>query len=278
MKVTEYVNVAYGPHERNVLDAYLVDNGGAPAPVLIFLHGGGYVSGDKDAIQEVPLMQECLEAGISVVSANYRFIKTDPAPAPLYDGTRVIQFVRSKAEEWGIDPERIALSGSSAGGHIGLWNALRGDLSNPNSDDPIERIPSHVRAFVGYGTQVSKDQRFYEGIYEGPHIQPNLALYFGIPSLDELYKPEVLKLAEEASAITYMSPSAPPAFMIYHHLLPEPPHIPADAPVGEVIHHPMHGYILKQKYDEFGIPYVLRHTGDPERPGEVLRFLLEVLK
>src|SRR5690606_36109281 len=154
-----------------------------------------------------------------------------------------------------------ATSGSSAGGHLALWNALNGNIANQDSPDPIDKYSSEVVAFVGFGTQVSKDQRFYEGIYEGPHIQPNLAMFYGMNSIDELYEPQFLKLAEEASAINYMSPSAPPAFMVYDFPL-DLPKIPADSPVSYVIHHPIHGYILKEKYEKYGIPYVLRHADD----------------
>jgi acetyl esterase len=274
MRVKEYKDIAYGPYERSRLDAFIVNVKGGLSPVLVYFHGGGYVGGDKAAVNNV-LLKECLEVGISVVVCNYRFITNDPFPAPMNDGTRALQFVRSKAEEWGIDPELIASSGSSAGGHIALWNALKGNLTKPDSSDPVERYASDVVAFVGFGTQVSKDQRFYIDIYKGPHIQPNIAMFYGIPSANELYKAENLKLAEEASAINYMSAAAPPAFMAYDFNLHDTKLIPEDAPVGEVIHHPMHGYVLQQKYNEFGIPYTLRHSGDPVRPGEIVRFLKE---
>ncbi|PYI57460.1 alpha/beta hydrolase [Paenibacillus flagellatus] len=274
MQVREWKDIAYGPHERNVLDVYAVGKEGEPSPAVVFFHGGGYVSGDKAAVVPTALMKECIQAGISVVTANYRFITTDPFPAPMEDGTRALQFVRHMAPEWGIDPARIASAGSSAGGHIALWNALKGDLADPDSSDPVERTSSAVSAFVGFGTQVSKDQRFYEGIYEGPHIQPNLALFYGVASTDDLYRPETLRLAEAASAINFMSEAAPPAFMAYDYPL-DGPFIPADAPVGVVIHHPMHGYMLKKKYDELGKRFELRHSGDPIRPGELAQFLLD---
>ncbi|WP_066189949.1 alpha/beta hydrolase [Gracilibacillus timonensis] len=273
MSIQEYKNVAYGPHGRNKLDAYIVKNETVPSPLVIFFHGGGYVGGEKEGAA-TELMHDCLAAGISFVTCNYRFITTDPYPAPMQDGTRAIQFVRSMAKEWGFDGQRIASAGSSAGGHIALWNALNGDLADPASPDPIERIPSDVTAFVGHATQVSKDQRFYEPIYTGPHIQPNLTLFYGISSLDELDRPDIIRLAEEASAITYMSEHAPPAFMSYDFPL-EGTTIPADASVDKVIHHPMHGYLLKQKYDQLGIPFTLRHAGDPVQKGEITRFLLE---
>jgi acetyl esterase len=276
MNLKTYNNITYGPYQRNVLDAYLVEKDGEPTPVLVYFHGGGYIKGDKSEITYLPLMQECLEAGISVITCNYRFITNDPYPAPMQDGTRAIQFVRSMAAEWNLDPSRIASGGSSAGGHLALWNALRGDLSLPDSADPIERYSSEVAAIVGSGTQASKDQRFYEGIYEGPLIQQNLTLFFGIPSFEELYTPACLRLAEQASAINHMSENAPPAFMSYSmEIAFDELRIPADASANDVIHHPMHGYMLKQRYEEYGIPFVFRHIHDPVRPGERVRFLLE---
>lgn len=275
-QVKELKDVVYGPYERNVLDAYLVGSKENPSPAVLFMHGGGYLHGDKETNLSGVLKKECLDNGISVISANYRFISTDPYPAPMQDGTRAIQFVRHMAEEWGIDPDKIATSGGSAGGHILLWNALKGDSSNTDSSDPVERESSAVSAFVGFATQASKDQRFYHGIYEGPHIQPNLVLFYGMDSIDDLNKPEFLKLAEEASAITYLSEKAPPLLLNYDYPLDDELCIPQDAPVGEVIHHPMHGYVLKQRYDALGKKLVLRHKNDPLQPGEVARFLQEV--
>lgn len=273
-RTPDYRDVVYGPYERNVLDVYLAENRGGPTPAVIFFHGGGYMNGDKAENLSQQLLRECLQAGITVISANYRFITKKPFPAPMQDGTRAIQFVRHQAAEWNIDPARIATSGSSAGGHIALWNALKGDLSRPDSADPVERTSSAVSAFVGFDTQVSKDQRFYEGIYDGPHIQPNLQLFYGLGSLDELYTPANLKVAEEASAINHMSEKAPPVLMTYGYTFVEP-RIPTEAPVGEVIHHPVHGYMLKQLYDKYGKTFVFRHKGDPLREGEIARFLLD---
>lgn len=278
MFMTEIKDVSYGLDERNKLDAFLVGSSKSPSPVLIYFHGGGYVSGDKSFFRDDELFEECLAAGISIVSCNYRFITKYPYPAPMEDGTQAIQFVRRKAKEWGIDPGKIATSGSSAGGHLALWNALRGDLADPTSEDPVARTSSRVSAFIGFGTQISKDQRFYEPpIYNGTHVQPNLPLFYGVETMEEVNQPNMLKRAEEASAITYMSENAPPAFMDYVFELSST-EISSDAEVGEVIHHPMHGYVLRQEYNKYNIPFILRHTGKPAKPGEKVRFLLEIFK
>ncbi len=135
-------NVHYGLHERQVLDFYQADSD-KPTPLVIWIHGGGWVSGDK---KNVYGLDRYLEAGISVVSINYRYTWQaqlagiePPVKWPLEDAARALQFVRSKAGEWNIDKERIAASGSSAGATSSLYLAFHEDMADPNSNDPIAR-------------------------------------------------------------------------------------------------------------------------------------------
>jgi acetyl esterase/lipase len=119
------------------LDAFLVKSE-KPTPVLIFIHGGGWRQGDKRGLPRF-LKEPLFEAGISVVSINYRLTDVAPYPAQVDDCTRAVQFVRSKAKEWNINPERIALMGASAGGHLSLWVGLHNDRKKPDSADSVER-------------------------------------------------------------------------------------------------------------------------------------------
>lgn len=269
-------NIPYGSHERQVLDIYLA-SANEPGPVLIFLHGGGYIGGDKSDIQNFPLLPICLDAGITVVSANYRFITTHSFPAPMEDGTRVIQWVRHRAGDYGWDPAKIALSGSSAGAHISLWNAMKGDLSKPDSEDPLERCSSTVSAVISYDGQVTKDQHFYKKYDLGNRLQPNLLLFYGVGSEEELEHPDIRKLSYEASAINFVSAEAPPVLMIYG-LDFGPVPFPEDTPVSEIIHHPLHGSILKEEMAKYGRACLLRHASDPLREGELFRFLREAFQ
>ncbi len=96
-------NVAYGSHERQVLDFYKAESS-QPTPLLFFIHGGGWVAGDKARVAQ---LDKYLAAGVSVVSINYRYntqahaagVKP-PVEWPLRDAARPLQFVRSKAGEW----------------------------------------------------------------------------------------------------------------------------------------------------------------------------------
>lgn len=90
-----FAEVAYGPHARNRLDLWRAKSDG-PTPVLVFFHGGSFKAGDKANVLARPIFAECLQAGISVVSVNYRFSTDAPFPAQMHDGARAVQFVRAK--------------------------------------------------------------------------------------------------------------------------------------------------------------------------------------
>ena len=139
-------DVRYGEHPRNLFDVYQVD-ADEPTPVVIYFHGGGFVAGDKANARRLPLTRTCRENGITVVSANYRFVKgpdSEPFPGSLHDGARVVQFVRAHAKRWNIDPQEVVVSGGSAGGLMSVWLGVHDDLANSKSDHPVSRQSSRV--------------------------------------------------------------------------------------------------------------------------------------
>lgn len=91
-------DVAYGDHERDVVDLYQVDSKD-PAPVYVYIHGGGFRGGDKASISQV-LLEGCHEAGISVAAINYPLSGTDRYPAAMEHSQRAIQarFYRETVE------------------------------------------------------------------------------------------------------------------------------------------------------------------------------------
>ncbi len=150
-------NYKYGPHERNVLDFWQAKSD-QPTPVLFFIHGGGWMGGDKAGIAVEPYLKE----GISVVSINYRYISqaqdvVPPVKAPLHDAARALQTVRSKAREWNLDKNRIAASGGSAGACSSLWLAFHPDLADPQSSDSIARESTRLLGAAVMGAQTTLD-------------------------------------------------------------------------------------------------------------------------
>jgi acetyl esterase len=258
----DFGNMRYGPHERNVLDLWKAKPSAGldvATPVVIFFHGGGFRSGDKSSVP-AGLLSRCLEAGISVASANYRLSHTAPYPAPMLDGARAIQFMRSKAKELGIDPARIAGSGSSAGAGIALWVAFHDDLADPQSPDTVARQSSRLTCVGVDGAQTSYDPRFIKALIGGrAHEHPALPLFYGITSDADRDSPRLHKLYEDASPLNYVSPGDPPAILFYAE--PKGP-LPADAKPGQGIHHPRFGEALKAHLDPLRIECILHHGSE----------------
>jgi lysophospholipase L1-like esterase len=124
-------DVAYGPDKiRNRLDFWQAAGSG-PRPLLVHIHGGGWTTGDKNSDFNY---KPFLNKGVSFASINYRLTPGNPLPAPVHDAARAIQFLRTKAAEWNIDTERIALYGGSAGACTAIFTP---QVSNPATHEKI---------------------------------------------------------------------------------------------------------------------------------------------
>ncbi len=253
----DLADVKYGPHERNVLDLWKA-KADAPTPLVVFIHGGGFRGGDKGNLP-APLLERCLKEGVSVASINYRLSQHAPFPAPMLDSARALQFIRSNAKEWNLDPMRVAASGGSAGAGISLWLGYHDDLADPKSDDPIARQSTRLSCMGVVGAQSSYDPRFIQKEIGGrAHEHPALLPFYGLKA-DEIDTPKAYKLYEEASPINYVSADDPPAFLFYSEANTP---LPADAKPGQGIHHPRFGAVLKEKLDPLKVECVLRHRDD----------------
>jgi acetyl esterase/lipase len=112
-------NFAYGPHPRQKLDVYRADGPVADAPMVVMVHGGGWVTGDKSAPGVVGAKAvRWLERGFVFVSVNYRFVPETDVLGQADDVARALAVVQARARAWGGDPARIVLMGHSAGGHL----------------------------------------------------------------------------------------------------------------------------------------------------------------
>src|ERR1043165_3874037 len=114
------------------LDAY-VPEGAGPFAAVILVHGGGWTAGDKSGGPKKALiapMQEPLErAGFAWFSINYRLAPKHRYPACIEDVEAGIRWVKQHAAEYHLDPQRIAISGESAGGHLVALAVVRADES-----------------------------------------------------------------------------------------------------------------------------------------------------
>lgn len=259
-----YADVDYGPHERNQLDFYKAHSD-RPTPLIVYIHGGGFVGGDKKSISPA-MVREANKAGISVAALHYRFVDGEEIifPTPQHDSARALQFLRTKAIEWNIDPQRVACYGGSAGAGISMWLGFHEDLADPSSEDAIARQSTRIVAIGTMGGQGTYDPIKIKELVGGRAWEhPSIFKVYGVKTPEEALHPseEKQKLYDETSAITHLTKNDPPLFMIYS----EPDIVPpADSRPGQFIHHPNFGKQLKKEMDALGIENVYVHTADAQ--------------
>ena len=214
-------DVVYGDAdpEFQTVDAYLVQSD-KPAPVIVEFHGGGWRRGSKRQLDNYKgdLIRKMFKTGISLVAADYRLAPKHRFPAQTQDAARVIQFVRHKAGEWNIDPNRIAAMGGSAGAHLASWIALNDDQPEPDSDDPVARESSRLLCFINRWGPV--DLTRYdpvELIRQGPRFADManaICSPFGV-HYDEFNSPEAQKRIRAASPLFQLTLDDPPGFLMF---------------------------------------------------------------
>lgn len=278
-------NVAYGTHERQVLDFYKAASD-KPTPLLFFIHGGGWVSGDKAGVAE---LRECLAAGISVVSINYRYSwqahlagVMPPVKWPLEDAARALQFVRSKAEEWNIDKQRIGASGGSAGACSSLYLAFHDDMADPKSADPVARESTRLWCAAVNGAQTSLDPKQLKewtpnsryGGHAFGFMDPNDKKTRDTRFAEFLEKREsVLKWIKLYSPYELVSRDDPPVYLAYR----DTPAL--GQPQKDPTHTVNYGVKLQEHCKANGTECELNYPGAPEvKHKSIAAFLIAKLK
>lgn len=197
-------DIVYAQHDGTdlLLDLYLPDNPPTKRlPVVIWVHGGGWAKGSKEGCKAVFLTMH----GFAVASINYRLTDVAQWPAQIEDCYASVRWVRQHAKEYGLDPDRIGVWGSSAGGHLA---ALMG--TRPAGE---EEVSSRVQAVCDWfgptdlltmPPNVVSETRSLEQV-----CQSNGAKLLGATVRD------VPEIAKDASALYHVSKDDPP-FLIMH--------------------------------------------------------------
>ena len=206
--VPTHRNVAYDDdHSSQCLDAYLIESD-QPTAAMIYIHGGGWRAGSKDRIPG--WLQTFVEDGsLSVISVEYRFTDVETHPAQVNDCLRAIQFVRHNASKWNLDPQRLGVTGGSAGGHLSAYVALHDDVANPDSDDPVEGESSRVACAVSFAGPT--DWSLLSSIdHRHPAYRQLLGYEPGTPASEMS-----AKLIRDVSPISLVSKDDPPILQVH---------------------------------------------------------------
>lgn len=256
-RALELSGVPYGPHPLQVLDLW-VPPGEAPRPLVVWVHGGGFFAGDKGTLPAARRTR-LLAAGLAVAAVNYRLTPEVSFPAPHRDVARAIQTLRYQASAWGLDPERVAGLGHSAGGGILLWLAFHDDLADGDAPDPVARRSTRLAAVAALDSQSSYDPFFAEAIGL-PRLDRHSFFrpFYGLGPDDPVDTPALRRRYREASAVTWLSADDPPVWMGFKRL---------DLAVGpatrlaDIVHHPRFGIDLCGRMTALGIECELSYRG-----------------
>lgn len=252
----QLADVSYGPHPRNVLDVWQAKTD-APAPLVVYIHGGGFRKGSKESLSP-GLLSRLLARGISVMAIDYRLSPQVSFPAHYLDSARAIQFARANAREWNLDAKRIGVTGGSAGAGTALWIGFHDDMADPKSPDPVLRESTRLTCMAVIGAQSSYDPRVVKAwVSESASKHPALDGFFGVTD-ETRDTPEAHRRYEAASPITHLTRDDPPVFAYYA----ESRIIPPDAKPGVGIHHINFGLRLKEKMEGLGIECIVRHQDE----------------
>ena len=114
-----YKDLAYATiSETQKLDLYIPTSGDGPFPVIIMVHGGGFMFGDKADGGGLTGVDQLLAAGYAVASINYRLSGEAIYPAQIYDAKAAVRFLRANAETYHLDSDKFGAWGASAGGNL----------------------------------------------------------------------------------------------------------------------------------------------------------------
>jgi acetyl esterase/lipase len=200
-RVRLYKDLVYVPngHDRQKLDLYVPENRNGLMPLIVWIHGGGWMGGSKNSCPPLPWTRK----GFVVASIDYRLSQDAKFPAQIEDCKAAIRWLRIHATEYRIDEDRIVAWGGSAGGHLASLLGTAGEV--PEWEEGIPSVSSRVQAVIDwYGradlTRVATDPTWANS--------PSALLLGGCGKI-------FAELAREASPIVYVSKDDPP-FLIMH--------------------------------------------------------------
>lgn len=191
------------------LDLYVPrDESAGPHPAFIHFHGGAHVFGSKEG--SLLGLLPYLEMGWAVVNVEYRLARAAHAPAAVEDCLCAVRWVIEHADEYGLDADRLVVTGASAGSHLALTSAMI--PASAGLDRQCPGAPIEVAGVVNWYGITDVLERL-----EGPHSKPGTVQWFGS-------NPDRRELARLLSPLEYVREGLPPIITIHGDRDPRIPH------------------------------------------------------
>jgi acetyl esterase/lipase len=214
-------DLRYGPEPQQLLELLLPDPTvyPGPRPVMIYLHSGGWVGGDRTAVNPIPAAE--VARGYAVASVEYRLagnaLDGQPIasfPGAIWDVKRAIRFLKANATTNDLNPRHVVLLGASAGGHLAAFvAATKGLFEPPDLDASLSDVDSSVVAVVDIVGP--SDLTTFERT-KHPWAAGLTASFLGCPTPTPAnMAPCPDDLLRTASVETYLDPTDPPIYLAY---------------------------------------------------------------
>ena len=204
-------NVAFEPNieysnpdgQHLQLDMARPKTGDGPFPAIACIHGGGFRAGTRQGYDS--LCVRLAEQGYVAVTVSYRLAPKYQFPAAIHDVKAAIRWLRANAKKYRIDPDRIGVTGGSAGGHLAQFLGVTGDVKQFEGDggNPEQSEPSGVRRQLFGPSDFTKS---YGKSVDAAEVLP---LWLG-GNLDQVRKKHIL-----ASPLNWVTPDAAPTLCIH---------------------------------------------------------------
>jgi acetyl esterase/lipase len=194
----------------------------ANGAAVIWVVSGGWFSSHESI--NLTLIGELVRRGYTVFAVVHGSQPKFTIPEILQDMNRAVRFIRFHAKDYKIDPDRIGISGGSAGGHLSLMQGMAGDMGNPQARDPIDRVSSRVQAvacfypptdFLNYG------EKGKDGLGHG--VLAGLRAAFDVHEMDPKTKAleritdeaKVQEIGRQISPLNHVTADDPPTLIIH---------------------------------------------------------------
>ena len=199
VSIKEAVQIGAGGKEPLLADIFLPPIEESNRPAILFVHGGGWIEGDRSQLRGYGILLARL--GFVTMCTSYRLSNEAHWPAQIQDVKCAIRYLRANADKLGIDPERIGVSGNSAGGHLSLIAAATSYDDNFEGDGGNKGVSSKVKATCAIypPTTIRK--------LDLDPLENAFAMLMGSDASEEDYK--------KASPMNYVSEDFPPCMLVH---------------------------------------------------------------
>ncbi|NUO00474.1 MAG: alpha/beta hydrolase [Saprospiraceae bacterium] len=277
-------DIAYDNKARTQFDIWL-PNSSTPTGLVIYVHGGGFTSGDKDFVYAVQSggawdfptdIRYLLQNNIAFATIRYTYLnntgETEGVKKPMSDVRRALQYIRSRAGDFNINKNKIVLAGNSAGAGTSLWIAFNNDFANASSSDPVLRESTRVNGVVARETQASYniEERWVNDVFVDYSLTwstilanetGNIQKIYGVSSIAQYESSAIDTYRAEVDMLSLMTSDDPEIWInntlrdVVNPYSPYSQDIPS--------HHAFHARELKERADEVGVKNIAFYGKNP---------------